>query len=100
MTEDNSNLEYLKGFEGDEPDDSARQQNINDIKSVMATGAGRRFISRFIAYTHPFKLSYGDRVDFLEGQRDIGLRMIAELMDADETGRLLLKALITDEGNK
>lgn len=96
-----SNEEYeISEYDEDLEDDRraklnlARQQELNDIRTVMRSQAGRRLVGRLLKHTHPLKLSYGSKgFDFLEGQRSVGLFLINDLTEADPSTRLLLKAL-------
>lgn len=61
----------------------AREREVNDLKSVMATPNGRRFVWRLLEKTGLYKSSMtgNSQTFFLEGQRNIGLYLLAQIND-------------------
>lgn len=79
---------------------AARQQALNDLKSVLRTDPGRRVLYRILQHCHLFSLSYGSgAVDFLEGQRSVGLKILADIEALDQNGHLLTGVLLNLKGN-
>lgn len=60
-------------------------QKHNDLKWILATEQGRRFTWRLLETTGIFKSSFtgSSETYFLEGQRNVGLKLLAEVMDCD-----------------
>jgi hypothetical protein len=63
-----------------------RDRELNDLRVVMSSPEGRRFIWRWLGMCGVFRTSFetNARIYFNEGQRDIGLRLTAEITEADE----------------
>lgn len=59
------------------------QQDAEDFKALMATGAGRRFIWRVLDRCGVFRTTFrpNSEAAFLEGQRNIGLMLWAEIVE-------------------
>jgi hypothetical protein len=57
-----------------------RDQELADLRAVLALPAGARFLWRFLSRCHLFELSLraGEASAFLEGERNIGLFLLAE----------------------
>lgn len=88
--------------ERDDADQRAaeRLQALNDLRSVLRTDPGRRVLYRILKYCHLFSLSYGTgAVDFLEGQRSVGLKLLADIEAIDDNGHLLTGVLMNLKGN-
>lgn len=64
-----------------------RNKEIDDIKEVLRSAAGRRFYHRLIAHTKPFHESFvvgmNDVTANNEGRRMVGNWLLSELLDAD-----------------
>lgn len=80
------------------PDEKAeqerRQDQLNDICAVLATGQGRRFIWRLLEKAHLFQTSYAGATNatfFNEGERNVGLWVYLELMEANPELVLLMQ---------
>ena len=58
-----------------------REREVNDLKSVMASPGGRRFMWRLLEKAGIFKSSMtgNSQTFFLEGQRNIGLFLLAQV---------------------
>jgi hypothetical protein len=68
-------------------DDEAfeRKRELADIRAIMDTEHGRRFMTRLLGWSRLFQLSFTKErevTDFNEGMRNIGLRLFAELDEA------------------
>ena len=61
-----------------------RQQELDDIRELMATALGRRIMWRLLAMSGVYRLSYTGNSEtyFREGQRSVGLRLIADIHEA------------------
>lgn len=61
-----------------------REQELNDLRVLLNTPEGKRFIWRYISKCGVFKTSFtGNSTTFyLEGARNIGLSLLAEVMEA------------------
>lgn len=59
----------------------AREREINDLKTVMGSVNGRRFMWRLLEKAGIFKSSMtgNSQTFFLEGQRNIGLFLLAQI---------------------
>ncbi len=71
-----------------------RQQQLNDICAVMDTPEGRRLIWRLLEKSHMFKTSYGGRTNdfiFNEGERNIGIFIFDEVIEANSELYLLMQ---------
>tara|TARA_R110000803_G_scaffold4054_6_gene13896 strand:- start:8811 stop:9071 length:261 start_codon:yes stop_codon:yes gene_type:complete len=67
---------------------NARRDELSDIKVVMSTENGRRFMYRQLVRAGLYKISYvagagPDHTAFNEGGRNVGLWLSGELMQAD-----------------
>lgn len=65
---------------------SARFKELEDVKSILSTKAGRRFYYRYMKECGVFRISYtgnGSETFFNEGQRNVGLKFLADINDAD-----------------
>lgn len=63
-----------------------RERELNDLRSILSTVQGRRFVWRFLEVCGINKCSFADdphKTSFLEGQRNVGLRLQADIMDAE-----------------
>lgn len=58
-----------------------KQQEIHDLKNIMQTAQGRRFIYKLITFCGVFKTSYtGNSGTFYnEGMRNVGLMIMSEI---------------------
>lgn len=82
------------------------QQNIADLRALLHTREGARFLSRLMDATGVFAISYvpgdSDATAFNEGARNVGLPIYADLMEGNTHTQALLVAAkrersITDE---
>lgn len=84
-----------------------RKQDIRDLRALLHTREGARFLSRLFDMARVFEISYvtGDAgaTAFHEGARNVGLRVYADVLEADENPEARLRAAgrerqITKEG--
>jgi hypothetical protein len=64
----------------------ARQREIDDVKEVLKTPAGRRFYWRWMGICGIFRISFNpnsNQTAFNEGQRNVGLSLLNDLNEAD-----------------
>lgn len=64
----------------------SREQELDDVRQLLKLPAGRRFLWRFLERCGVYKSSYdpsGSRVYFNEGERNIGIMLLAEITQAD-----------------
>lgn len=68
-----------------------RERELNDLRAVLAIEPGRRLYYRLLDRAGVFRCSMtGDeRTFFLEGQRNLGLAFLNDLMEADPSMELL-----------
>lgn len=72
-----------------------REQEVNDLKFILATEQGRRFMWRYLEMCGVYRTSFtgSSETYFLEGQRNIGLKLIADIVEADPDAYLkMIKA--------
>lgn len=73
-----------------------RRQDIQDLRALLHTREGARFLSRLFDMAGVFTISYvsGDSgaTAFNEGVRNVGLRVYADVLEADENPEALLRA--------
>lgn len=62
----------------------ARRQQLEDLRGVMSTSEGRRFMWRLLGETNLFALSYTGNAEtyFREGRRSVGLNLFKDLHEA------------------
>lgn len=66
----------------------------NDVRSVMSTVQGRRFVWYLLGIAHTFESTFAANaltMSFLSGQRDFGLRLLALIMEVDQESYLLMQ---------
>ena len=69
-----------------------RDREANDMRSLLATIEGRRFLWRLMEKCGIYRESFtgSSETFFLEGKRSIGLFVIAEIIDAEPDAYLLM----------
>ncbi len=64
-----------------------RESELNDLRSVMDTRQGRRFIWRYLSDAGVFRQSFvfgqADATSFNEGRRSLGLALLADIHELD-----------------
>lgn len=73
-----------------------RDQQLDDVRAVMSTDAGRRFMWRVLEKCSTFgsvNCPSGSQTYYRAGQQDIGHFLLGEIADADELilGKLLME---------
>lgn len=74
-----------------------RENQLVDLRDLLDSQVGRRFIKRVLDQTHPFQTSIGDNMREREGERNIGLWLWSEIMEAYPG--IIPELLQTDYGN-
>lgn len=72
---------------------SREQRDIDDLETILSDIRGRRFIWRYLAECGIFKTSFnnsGSITALNEGRRQIGLKLLAEVMEANEEAYTLM----------
>lgn len=72
---------------------SVRERELDDLKSILATKPGRRFIWRMLSECKLFAVSEvpNASIYMLEGKRTIGKSLFADVWDADEDAYKLMR---------
>lgn len=77
-----------------------RDQELDDVKAVMGTECGRRFVWRLLEKCETFgsvaRPNYGDTY-YVSGKQDVGHYVMAEIAEADE---MVLGKLMIENFNK
>lgn len=62
-----------------------RDKQLNDVRFILSEVQGRRFLYRYLEETGVFKSSFtgSSETFFNEGQRNIGLKLLADITEAD-----------------
>lgn len=73
----------------------SRDQETNDLKSVLSTPAGRRFVWRQLAEAGVFRTSFvplaSDSTAYNEGRRSLGIALLAEITTETPHSYLLMQ---------
>ena len=66
-----------------------KQRELNDLRDILSTPQGRRYIWKLWGLTGVFRASYvpkdANLTAFKEGQRDIGLALLQDINEASPT---------------
>ena len=80
----------------------ARQQELEDVKTLMDTAAGERFFRRLLAVGGVFNSSFtgNSKTYFLEGHRNMALIFLTDLLEAtpDKVAGLIVVDRREDNG--
>lgn len=79
--------------QGKQKDQRTKEREIDDLKGLLSTPGGRRFLWRYIEFCGIFESSFsssGSEMFFLEGQRNVGLKLIKEIMEADANAYIVM----------
>lgn len=70
-----------------------RENELNDMRAVLATRAGRNVLWRQLTKCHLFEsiTVQSSQIYALSGSRDAGLALIAEIVEADPAAYLLMQ---------
>ena len=69
-----------------------REQELADIRAMLELREGRRFIWSRLEKCKVFASIWDPsaKIHFLEGRRDVGLQLMADVAEADETAFLVM----------
>lgn len=73
---------------------AGRDQELDDLRTVLGTPQGRRFYWRTLGECGIYRTSYtgsSNSTCFNEGKREIGLRLMADLMEAAPEKYILMQ---------
>lgn len=87
MREFDDELQFL-GYASDEEAKRAAERSAEDVRSVLKTRQGRRVLFRILGESRILHASFAQDpavTAFNEGQRSVGLRLLATIHDADPT---------------
>jgi hypothetical protein len=70
-----------------------RAQELDDVREILRTKGGRRFYWRYLTDCGLFKTSMtgNSQTYFLEGQRNVGLKLLADMNQAAPEAYLLMQ---------
>ncbi len=77
-----ANPEHVSQAKREQAD--GRERELNDVAFVMSSKEGRRFFDRYQKLCHAHETSFtgNNSTFFNEGERNIGLRMLADVNEA------------------
>lgn len=78
-------IQKRKEVKAKEIEERIRRRNKNDLAAILALPEGRRFVHRLLVESKVFNSTFNNNTNvmcFNEGQRDIGLLFLNEVMDA------------------
>jgi len=77
-----------------------REQELKDLSDVLQTPYGRRFVWRYLEKCGVYRSSYTGNSEtfFREGERNIGLQLVTDIMDANP--EMYLKLVRENRSNK
>jgi hypothetical protein len=81
----------VKAAERNEKD--KRELELDDLRALLKTAEGRRFLWRLIGQCRTFESIWtaNAQIHYNAGQQDLGHFLIAEIVEADEEGYLLMQ---------
>lgn len=70
-----------------------RQREQDDLRMVLSTESGRRFMWRLISYCGVFESRWdgSSRIHMTEGQRVVGLHLMDEILEADSSLMVMMQ---------
>ncbi len=86
MTTDTNAIDEEKIKQADARDARNRERDLNDMRYILAAKNGRRFIWKLMSECGIFASSFDgtSRTYFREGERNVGLKILSRLNEADE----------------
>lgn len=62
-----------------------RERELDDVRHILASEEGRRFVWRYLGITGVFQTSFtgSSETFFKEGQRNVGLKLIDDITQAE-----------------
>jgi len=81
--------------------ESRQDRDANDVREVMNSVRGRRFIWNKLAFCGLYKTSYAGEheIFYNEGMRNIGLKILADVSEACPEAYLLMQKENREENN-
>lgn len=78
------------------------QQQREDVKSILATEFGRRFLWRYMALCNVFSSLRGPLPDlhYQEGFRQVGLNIMGDIIEANPDALVQMMVAANEEGKK
>jgi hypothetical protein len=79
-----------------------RDKDLEDLRAILALESGRRFIWRYLGECGVFRSSWepSAKIHFNEGRRDIGLRLLDDVMNANPQSYITMMAEAKREEEK
>lgn len=80
-----------------------RAEELEDIKAIAATASGRRMLARVFAQANIFTALPPDNalvMSFNEGQRNVGLMLMNDLLEVSPEKYLTIKKAIKERGER
>lgn len=79
-----------------------RDQELRDLREILATPGGRRFIWRYLNLCKIFESSWSPSaaIHFNEGQRDIGLRLMCDVREANDESLIQMMREAKDQARR
>ncbi len=72
-----------------------REEETNDLRAVLSSASGRRFVWRLLERSGVFRSSFNAVSDsytaFNEGRRNLGLRVLNDILEADPDAFTLMQ---------
>ena len=78
-------IEQRKIETPEERDNRKKERELNDIRVIISTPEGRRFLWKIISEAGVFRTSFSldeNQMAYQEGRRSIGLNILYDLLDA------------------
>lgn len=77
-----------------------RERELDDLRTILLLPGGRRFVWRYLEECGVFKTSFtgSSETFFREGQRNIGLKLIADVTESDPNA--LVQMMKESKGDK
>jgi hypothetical protein len=79
-----------------------RQQEVEDLRNLLSTQAGRSFMWRLLSYCGVYKTSFtGNSTTFFnEGKRQVGLHLLDEVFEADANAFSKMQTEAVERGER
>ena len=78
---------------------SRRERELNDIRELLDTAEGKRFLWRLLEYCRTFESIWdaSARIHYRSGQQDVGHFLMAEIVAADADALIVMMKAQTKE---
>jgi hypothetical protein len=75
-----------------EKDKRGRERDLADVHHILSSPGGRRFLWRYLELCGVYRSSFtgSSETFYLEGQRNIGLKLLADITEADPESYMLM----------